>query len=407
MPAVRGLAAHADPAVRRAAYDAEVDGVARRRRRVRGGDERDQGRGRRRRPAAAVGLPRRRLAVRQRRQPADVRRDAGGRRRRARRLPPLAARQGPPARPRRCAAVVGPRRAVAGRRPRRVVGRRRGDRPRRVRAATTTGLGGLVDRALDDRWIDAEPRDGKRGGAFCMAVAGDRSLVLLNWTGGADSTRTVGPRARPRVPQHDARRPHAAAAAAADGAGRDGEHLLRDARRRRRPAPRRRGTTRLALLDVDLQAATQVVVDIRSRFLFEQAVFARRRRRALGVGELDELMLAAQDEAYGDGLDQATALRADVDRQAALLRQPLLQLAVHVRPAVRPRPVRRYRDDPDRFRGGYEDLLSRAGMDTAEELGAGVRPRRHRRGVLAGQPRRAARPHRRVRAAGRRARAAP
>ena len=30
----------------------------------------------------------------------------------------------------------------------------------------------------------------------------------------------------------------------------------------------------------------------------------------------------------------------------------------------------RYRDDPDRFRAGYDDLLSRAGMDTAEELGA-------------------------------------
>jgi oligoendopeptidase F len=31
----------------------------------------------------------------------------------------------------------------------------------------------------------------------------------------------------------------------------------------------------------------------------------------------------------------------------------------------------RYRADPERFRDGYEDLLSRAGMDTAEDLGAG------------------------------------
>jgi oligoendopeptidase F len=29
----------------------------------------------------------------------------------------------------------------------------------------------------------------------------------------------------------------------------------------------------------------------------------------------------------------------------------------------------RYRVDPDRFRDGYDDLLSRAGMNTAEELG--------------------------------------
>ena len=43
-----------------------------------------------------------------------------------------------------------------------------------------------------------------------------------------------GPRARPRLPQHDARRPHAAPEATADGARRDGQHLLRDARRRGR-----------------------------------------------------------------------------------------------------------------------------------------------------------------------------
>jgi oligoendopeptidase F len=30
----------------------------------------------------------------------------------------------------------------------------------------------------------------------------------------------------------------------------------------------------------------------------------------------------------------------------------------------------RYQEDPERFRSGYETLLSRAGMDTAEELGA-------------------------------------
>jgi oligoendopeptidase F len=30
----------------------------------------------------------------------------------------------------------------------------------------------------------------------------------------------------------------------------------------------------------------------------------------------------------------------------------------------------RYREDPERFRAGYDDVLSRAGMDSAETLGA-------------------------------------
>jgi len=52
-------------------------------------------------------------------------------------------------------------------------------------------LGGLVDRAVDERWIDAAPRDGKTGGAFCMPFVGDRSLVLLTWSGSAESTQTT------------------------------------------------------------------------------------------------------------------------------------------------------------------------------------------------------------------------
>ena len=51
---------------------------------------------------------------------------------------------------------------------------------------------------------------------------------------------------------------------------------------------------RLALLDVDLQGATQVVVDIHSRLLFETEVFGRRRPAHAVVDELNELMLDAQ-----------------------------------------------------------------------------------------------------------------
>ena len=104
-------------------------------------------------------------------------------------------------------------------------------------------------------------------------------------------------------------------------------------------------------------------------------------------------MLQAQADAYGDGLDQSTAPPVHVAAQAALLRLALLQLAVHVRAAVRARAVRQVpATTPSASGPATTTLLSRAGMDTAEELGGGVRPRRHRRGVLDGQPRRRAAP---------------
>jgi hypothetical protein len=66
-------------------------------------------------------------------------------------------------------------------------------------------------------------------------VAGAAQLVRLDRLGPDHRAR-----ARPRLPQHHARRTHAAPEAAADGARRDGEHLLRDARRRGGPRPARR-----------------------------------------------------------------------------------------------------------------------------------------------------------------------
>ena len=131
-----------------------------------------------------------------------------------------------------------------------VRGHRRGA-PRRS-APTRRGLAGLVGRAVDDGWLDAEPRAGKVGGAFCMSVQGEVSRVLLNFDGSFDSVQTLAHELGHAYHNTNLGAPHAAAAPDADGAGRDGEHLLRDdhgpgragrgRRRRRRAArdPRRR-----------------------------------------------------------------------------------------------------------------------------------------------------------------------
>ena len=149
-----------------------------------------------------------------------------------------------------------------------------------VRTAFATygdNLAALVDRALDEQWIDAEPRDGKTGGAFCMSFTGDRSLVLLNWSGSVSSAQTtahelghayhnttLGGRTslQKRVPM-----------ALAETASIFCETLAVEA-----GLSRLEGGERLALLDVDLAGSNQVVVDIRSRFLFETELFDRRRR---------------------------------------------------------------------------------------------------------------------------------
>ncbi len=235
-------------------------------------------------------------------------------------------------------------------------------------AAYSPSLAGLVDRAVDERWIDAAPRDGKVGGAFCMSFVGDRSLVLLNWSGSVESAQTTAHELGHAY--HNTQLAHRTSLqrrlpmALAETASIFCETLVVEA-----GLAHLQGPERLALLDVDLQGSTQVVVDIRSRVLFETEVFARRQRRTLGVGELHELMRDAQAAAYGDGIDQSTAhpymwILKPHYYGSHFYNWPytyglLFGLGLFAR----------YRADPERFQAGYDDLLSRAGMNTAEELG--------------------------------------
>ena len=233
----------------------------------------------------------------------------------------------------------------------------------------SANLAGLVDRAITESWMDVPPREGKVGGAFCMPFVDDRSLVLLNWSGSVESAQTTAhelghayhnTQLAGRTPLQK-RLPMALAETASIFC----ETLVVEAGLKRLS-----GAERLALLDVDLQGANQVVVDIHSRFLFETEVFARRQRRTLGVNELNEIMLQAQLDAYGEGLDQSTAhphmwVLKPHYYGSHFYNWPytyglLFGLGLFAQ----------YHRDPDRFRAGYDDLLGRAGMNTAEELGS-------------------------------------
>ena len=126
----------------------------------------------------------------------------------------------------------------------------------------------------------------------------------------------------------------------------------------------------LAIIEASLQDQNQVVVDITSRFLFEQRVFEGRVERELSVQELNEIMLQAQRETYGDGLDQD------------LLHPYMWAVKSHYYSVYGPfynypymfgllfglGLYARYQDDPSNFKSGYDELLSLTGTADAETL---------------------------------------
>lgn len=228
-------------------------------------------------------------------------------------------------------------------------------------------LAGLASRAFEEHWVDAEIRDGKRGGAYCMSVGGDVSRVMMNFDGSLDSVSTLAHELghafhnvalAVRTPLQR-RTPMALAETASIFC----ETLLFEKSVERA----RDDGERLALLDTYLVNASQVVVDIHSRFLFELELCRRRRRTALSVNELNGAMLDSQEAAYGDGLDP------DHRHQYMWAVKPHYYTPFYNWPYTYGLLFgvglyARYRDDPDAFRARYDDLLSSTGMADAATL---------------------------------------
>ena len=162
-------------------------------------------------------------------------------------------------------------------------------------------LRGLARRAFAEHWIDAGPRPGKVGGAYCMWLLGDESRILANYSQGYDGVTTLAHELghayhnlnEAGLTPLERRTPMILAETASTFC----ETLVKEA-----ALVDAEPGERIYILEQSAQGACQVVVDILSRFDFEQSLFAGRRERELSIGELNRLMLAAQDATYGDAL---------------------------------------------------------------------------------------------------------
>ena len=235
----------------------------------------------------------------------------------------------------------------------------------------SSSLSNFAARAFREHWIDAEPREGKQDGAYCTPLRKDESRVFANYKASFDgvstlahelghgyhnlnlSKRTMLQRSTPM--------------ALAETASIFCETIIRNA------ALQKAGQQeQIAILEASLQGSCQVVVDITSRFLFEQRLFERRRQRELSIDELNNLMLEAQRETYADGLDERAlhpymwAMKPHYySSKVSFYNYPymfglLFGLGLYAR----------YKEDGERFKTSYDELLSSTGLADAATLAA-------------------------------------
>ncbi len=234
----------------------------------------------------------------------------------------------------------------------------------------TDNLASLAKRAFDERWIDAEPRDGKRGGAFCQWLRADESRILCNFESAYGGMSTMAHElghayhnlARAGRTYIQRQTPMTLAETASIFC----QILVRDAALKQASLEEQ-----LAILEASLQSYCQVIVDITSRFDFEREVFEKRHKRELNVEDLNAIMLQAQRDTYGEGLDPDQlhpymwAVKPHYYSRAfynfPYMFGLLFGLGLYAR----------YQDAPARFKSQYDALLSATGMDNAADLAAG------------------------------------
>jgi pepF/M3 family oligoendopeptidase len=168
-------------------------------------------------------------------------------------------------------------------------------------------LAAFAKRAFDNNWIDAEQRDGKRGGAFCMGLDGPKeSRILANFDGSFDQVSTLAHElghAFHNECAFQAKKTYlqqSTPMTLAETASTMCETIVTEAVLASTQDPQEE----LAVLEAQIQGAGQVVVDIYSRYLFEKEVFERRANSELSADDFNDIMERAQKETYGDGLDE-------------------------------------------------------------------------------------------------------
>lgn len=157
--------------------------------------------------------------------------------------------------------------------------------------------------AIDNRWIEAENRPGKRAGAYCTSLPSMKeSRIFMTYNGSYNGLLTLahelGHGYHTWVMRHLAYGARQYTMSVAETASTFNELVVNDASYQAATDDQER----FSLLGSKLNDAAAMLMNIRSRYDFERAFFAERAKKSLSIDELNGLMVAAQQTAFKNGL---------------------------------------------------------------------------------------------------------
>jgi pepF/M3 family oligoendopeptidase len=169
-------------------------------------------------------------------------------------------------------------------------------------------LHAMTKTAFQNNWIDAEQREGKRAGAFCMVLPGVKeSRILANYDGTFDAvSASLAHELGHAFHNHCAFKANKTLlqqntpVTLAETASIMCQTIITEAMLASTNDPQEE----LAVLEAHIQVAAEAIVDIYSRYLFEKEVLERRTKAELSSDDFNEIMERAQKATYGEGLDE-------------------------------------------------------------------------------------------------------
>jgi len=228
----------------------------------------------------------------------------------------------------------------------------------------------VARRFFDERWIDAELRDGKRGGAFCASTTpAVHPYVLLNFTGNLRDVMTVAHELGHGVHQSLAAErglfEQDTPLTTAETASVFGEMLVF----RRLMQEERDPKVRLALLCGKLEDAFATVFRQVAMTCFEKSLHAARRSEGeLPIERISTLWMEANRPMFGDSVHLSDDYAWWWLYIPHFVHSPFYCYAYAFGELLVLALLRRYDEEGDAFVPRYLDLLRAGGSDTPQAL---------------------------------------
>ncbi|MEY8191207.1 M3 family oligoendopeptidase [Peribacillus simplex] len=164
-------------------------------------------------------------------------------------------------------------------------------------------LANFTQKAFEDSWIEAEDRPGKRPGGFCTGFPlNKQSRIFMTYSGTPSNVSTLAHELGHAFHSYAMREIHplnrSYAMNVAETASTFAEMVVADAAVKEAASEEEK----LVLLEDKIQRSVALLMNIHARYLFETRFYDERKQGYVSAERLNELMVEAQKEAYGDAL---------------------------------------------------------------------------------------------------------